>query len=379
MKIVFVCNEYPPRPHGGLGTFVQTVARGLSGRGHEVTVVGLGEADDDCTSEGIKVVTLRRSSLRYVGNLLSRVRLRRWIASRVKDGRVDVVEAPDYEGMLPFGVRNCAVVIRLNLSATSIWRQAGRKILKGISFYERRTLIANRNWIAASHYVFELTKAEFGIFPKRSVMIYNPVPPIPSCLPEKPDLPADFVLYASSISKRKGAIALAEAAREFLSSHPNLHLVYVGGGITVASGGGSIPIEEQIREVVGPELTKRVHFLGHVNRKNVLACMVRAKVFAFPSSLEALGIVVLEAMSCGLPVVCTKYPPGPEMVEDGVNGLLADPMSPRDLSEKITRLLDDPALAAKLAANARRIVAERFSLEKCIRETERFYEECLKG
>jgi glycosyltransferase involved in cell wall biosynthesis len=379
MKIVFVCNEYPPRPHGGLGTFVQTVARGLYGRGHEVTVVGLGEADNDCTSEGINIVTLGRNKLRYVGNLLSRIRLRRWVASRVKDGRVDVVEAPDYEGMLPLGIPNCAVVIRLNLSATSIWQQAGRKIPKGISFYERRTLVANPNWIAASHYVFELTKAVFGISPIRSEMIYNPVPPIPSCLPDKPDLPGDFVLYAGSLSKRKGAIVLAEAAREFLSSHPDLHLVYVGGGITMASGGGRRPIEEQIREAVGPKLTERVHFLGHVNRENVLACMVRAKVFAFPSSLEALGIVVLEAMSCGLPVVCTKYPPGPEMVEDGVNGLLADPGSPRDLSEKITRLLDDPVLAAQLAANARRIVAERFSLEKCITATERFYEECLKG
>jgi glycosyltransferase involved in cell wall biosynthesis len=88
-------------------------------------------------------------------------------------------------------------------------------------------------------------------------------------------------------------------------------------------------------------------------------------------------LVVLEAMSCGVPVVCTKNPPGPELVEHGVNGLLADPLVPDDFRNKIAYLLDHPDEAARLAENARLVVAERFSLDKCISSTERFYEECL--
>lgn len=374
MRIVFICNEYPPRPHGGIGTFVKTIAHGLHKKGHQVTVVGLADESMEEADCGIRVITLRRNPTRYLGNVISRLQLRRWLSEEAAGGRIDVIEAPDYMGLLPFGVKGCPVVIRLHLTSTSICLQAGRKLPLGISLYERYTLKANPNWIAVSDHVFDLTKSTFGLSPKRSVMVYNPVPAIPSFLADMPKLPSHFVLYASQVSKRKGALVLAEAAREFMIRYPNLHLVYVGGEI---STNGDRPISELIREAVGAEIARRVHFLGHLNREQVLTCMRRAKLLAFPSRLEALPLVVLEAMSCGLPVVYTKDPPGPEIVDDGTNGLLSDPGSPRDVCEKITRLLDDPELASRLATNAQRTVAERFSLQGCIEQTERFYEQCL--
>jgi glycosyltransferase involved in cell wall biosynthesis len=106
--------------------------------------------------------------------------------------------------------------------------------------------------------------------------------------------------------------------------------------------------------------------------------MARAKVFAFPSRLEALPLVVLEAMQMGLPVVCMKDAPGPEMIDDGADGLLADSRSTTDISAKISFVLDNPEAASRLAGNARRKVAERFSLEQCLTATERFYESCIR-
>jgi glycosyltransferase involved in cell wall biosynthesis len=67
------------------------------------------------------------------------------------------------------------------------------------------------------------------------------------------------------------------------------------------------------------------------------------------------------------------------MIEDGISGLLADPASAKDFSDKIGRLLDDPHLASRLALHARERVAERFSLDKCLEATERFYSECMSG
>lgn len=374
MRILFLCNEYPPRPHGGIGTFVQTIARGLYQRGHQVTVVGWAEANLEETDEGIRVVTLRRSNVRYLGNLISRLDLRRWLSARAKAGDVDVVEAPDYMGLLPFGVDGCPAVIRLHLSSTATCVHAGRRTPKGISLYERWTLANNRNWIAVSNYSLDLTRATFELSPERSALVYCPLPPSPLNLPEVPQSFTNYVLYAGQLSRRKGALVLAEAARDFLTHRPNLHLVYVGAGIAAE---GNRPISEQIREIVGPKLAERVHFLGHLDRAKVLAWMARARVFALPSRLETFGIVFLEAMSCGVPVVCMKSPPGPEIVEDGVTGFLADPTSPKDVAEKISWLLDDPALASGLAANAQRMVVERFSVKKCVEATERFYEECI--
>jgi glycosyltransferase involved in cell wall biosynthesis len=373
MRIVFICNEYPPRPHAGIGTAVQTIARGLSQKDHEVTVVGLGEANEESTDDHIRVVTLRRNKIRYIGNLISRLRLRRWLTARVKAGTADVIEVPDAEGLLPFPINGCVVVIRLHLSYTAASRVTGESVGPGISFYEKRTVKKNSNWIAVSDYIEDLTQATFDVSPKRSITVYNAVPPLPS-LPVVQGLPEKYILYAGHVCRRKGADVLAEAVREVMTQQPDLHLVYVGGIFN--EDGRSM--SEHIRDIIGPKLVERVHFLGRVDREKTLACMTHAKVFAFPSHVEACPLVVLEAMSCGVPVVFTKNPPGPEIVEDGVTGLLADPLSPKDFSEKILRILDDPSLARKLAENARKFVAWRFSVGKCIEATERFYVECLK-
>jgi glycosyltransferase involved in cell wall biosynthesis len=374
MKILFFCDEYPPRPHGGIGTFVEALTRGLKGRGHEITVVGLGSSMAESERDGVRVITLARSNVRYVGNLISRIRLRVYLQDFVRTQKIDIVEVPDYMGMLPFGVPGATVVVRLHLSLTAIRQNANKPKSRGIAFYEKRSLTANPNWIPVSHSVLDLTKDIFGLRPRRVRVVYNPTPPILGGLPNLDGLPAKFILYAGQVSKRKGAIVLAEAARDLLGRYEDLHVVYAGGPYPESEGD---QIRGQILSKVGPQFASRVHFLGHVTRDKVLAHMKKARVFVFPSSLEALPLVVLEAMNCGVPVVCTTIPPGPEMVEHEVNGLLADPRHPDDFRDKIVRILEEPELVARLTANARSILREKFSLDTCLRETEEFYKECL--
>jgi len=375
VKIAFVCSEYPPKAHGGIGTFVQTLARDLQRKGHEIVVVGLGDSEDEYQDGAVRVVTLRQNKTRFVGHLISRLRLRRWLAAHAKAGKIDIIEVPDYQGLLPFGVKDCPVVVRLHLSSAAMWLQSHGRVPKVIYFYEKQNLRANSQWIAVSQYILESTKEIFRISPERAMRIYNPAPSILEEVPSMDTLPRRYVLYAGLLSKRKGALVLAEAARELLAERPDLHIVYVGGDST-ENGVGSV--RERIVELVGVPLANRVHFVGRVGREKVIACMQRAAVFASPSILEAFGLVVIEAMNCGTPVVCAKVPPGPEIVEDGVTGLLADPASPRDFAEKIGRLLDEPGLAERLSGTARRRVAERFSLARCVEETEAFYRECLQ-
>jgi glycosyltransferase involved in cell wall biosynthesis len=374
LKITMVCNEYPPLPHGGIGTFVHTVAHGLAGRGHDMTVVGFGREYAESKDHGVRVVQLEGSGLPYVGNLFSRIRLRRWLSKRAKAKEVDIVEAPEFCGYLPFGVDGCPVVIRLHQSNTAMRIAAGQRPSPGISYYERRTLCRNPNWIGVSRNIVDITKKTFTASPEREAVIYNPVARPPASLPDMPELPEKFILYAGAVTRIKGALVVAEAARELLAKHHDLHLVYVGG---IRSD--EQDIAGRIAEIVGPGLMDRVLLLGHLGHDKVLACMRRARVFVFPSVLEALGLVVLEAMACGVPVVCTSQPPGPEIIEDGVTGLLAVPTSPSDFREKIALLLDDQGLASRIADNAKSAVFERFSLERCLDETERFYNSMIKG
>ena len=353
---------------------MQGLARGMSARGHQVTVVGLGEDDEEHWDGQIRVKSLRRVKWPRIGNLLSRMRLHRWLTSQVDAGRVDILEAPDCSGLLPFRIHGCVTVIRLHLTFSAENLLLNKRVSRGIFLYERRTLSKHRNWIAVSNYILDLTKSVFGVTPDRSTMIHNFVPMLPELPSDMPTLPSNYMLYAGLVGERKGAMVLAEAAREVLADRPDLHLVYAGG---ILKGSDGRPVSEKIEALVGPEFRSRVHFLGHLDRAKALACMRGARLLVLPSRLESFGLVVLEAMSCGIPVVYTKHPPGPEVVEDGVTGLLADPESPQDLCNKINQLLANPLFAARLGAKAREVVAEKFSLDKCVMATESFYQKCL--
>ncbi|MHB8899266.1 MAG: glycosyltransferase, partial [Thermoguttaceae bacterium] len=99
-----------------------------------------------------------------------------------------------------------------------------------------------------------------------------------------------------------------------------------------------------------------------------------AKVFAFPSKLESFGLVAAEAMACGVPVVYSNQHAGPELVDDGQTGLLADPFSSEDVAEKIQRILDNPDLGARLAERAKLAAQTKFSLGRCVDDSLKFYE-----
>lgn len=374
MKITFLCNEYPTTgPHAGIGTAVQTIAQGLSRRGHDVTVVGLGLVLKETNDKDVRVITLPRCTLPVVGNLVSRVVLKRWLSIQAKAGSIDIIEVPDSQGLLPFGIGGCPVVVRLHLTFASVRRVTGKGGGLGIAFFEWCTLRQNRNWIGVSNYVMDLTMKTFRLTAKKSAIVYNAVGPLPSDPIIVPDLPTRYVLYAGNVCKRKGADLLADAMRDVMVKHPDLHLVYVGG-VFIDQGR---MFSETISDILGPKVNDRVHFLGRLDREKTLTCMRSAKVFAFPSHIEACPLVVLEAMACGVPVVFSKNPPGPELIVDGTTGMLADPSRPKEFGEKISSILNDPMLASWLSQNAQKVITERFSINQCIDATERFYEECL--
>ena len=101
-------------------------------------------------------------------------------------------------------------------------------------------------------------------------------------------------------------------------------------------------------------LAGRVHFLGQ--RDDIPDLLAALDIFVLPSHSEGVSLALLEAMAAGLPVIATAVGGLPEVVTDGVNGLLIPPQDPEALAQALARLLDDPALAKKLGENARQHV-----------------------
>lgn len=146
----------------------------------------------------------------------------------------------------------------------------------------------------------------------------------------------------------KGFDVLTDAMRE------------VDGHATIIGEG---PLLEDLRQqAVSRGVADRVHFAGRLPRHEIKQLLHAARIFAFPSvnAAEAFGIVQIEAMAAGLPVVNTHLPTTVPMVaRDGLEALTVTPGNVRQLSQALTRLLDDPALARKLGdSGAKRAFGE---------------------
>jgi glycosyltransferase involved in cell wall biosynthesis len=141
------------------------------------------------------------------------------------------------------------------------------------------------------------------------------------------------------------------------------------------------PMEKAWRQVAQDEgLEDKVHFLGEASDDEVLTLYHAADIFVLPSTnrAETLGIVQIEAMACGLPVICTELGTGTSYVnQHEVTGLVTPPNDPGALVAAINRLLADPALRAQMGAAGLKRAQKEFSLEEMIRQTLAFYEEAL--
>lgn len=119
-------------------------------------------------------------------------------------------------------------------------------------------------------------------------------------------------------------------------------------------------------------LEEKVEFLGY--REDIPDILAATDVFVLPSLEEPFGRVLIEAMAMKVPVVATNVGGIPEIVEDGKSGFLVPPKDPKALAEKLLVLLKDDKMREEFGIQGRKIVEEKFTLEKHIKEIEKIYE-----
>jgi glycosyltransferase involved in cell wall biosynthesis len=196
-----------------------------------------------------------------------------------------------------------------------------------------------------------------GVDPRRFA-----VSPDPQGLRRELGIPPNSKLvgFVGALAAHKAPEDLVEA----LSGMPDsVHAVFAGTGRLAA----------RLRARARP-LGNRVHFLGH--RGDVPRLLRSIDAFCLPSHMEGLGTSVLDAMAAGTPVVAAAGGGIPEMVEDGVSGLLVVPGRPRELAAALERVLGEDVLRRRLiAGGAERVL--RFSADRMAEETIRVYREVL--
>ena len=373
MKICFVCGEYPPGPHGGVGTMTRVLARALVRSGHEVRVVGVYPPDyaalDFEDDLGVRVWRLRESSFRG-GWLLARYELYRTVAAWARRGEVDLVEGPDNRGWFAGWPRlPVPVVQRSNGSYSYFAHELGRAIDQTTFRLERWSYRRASAWAAVSHYTAAITARLFRLRKVRWPSCTIRWTFRSRCLPSPRDSP-NRAVYTGTLTAKKGIFGLIDAWPAVKLKCPSAEL-HVFGKDTCSEGGRSI--QQEMVERLPRELRGSVSFHGHVGADELYEALSTARVGVFPSYTEAFALAPLESMGCGCPTISTKLSSGPEEVRPEIDGLLVDPAKPDEISDAIVRVLQDGSPAERLGMAGRARVLGNFTVSALLPVNESFY------
>jgi L-malate glycosyltransferase len=360
---------------GGTENQVMTLCRSLDASRFDLEFAclrRLGPFVKEIDDRGIPLSEYRITSFYSVKALAQQAKFARHLAQR----GVQIVHAYNFYGNVfaipPARLARTPVVIAsirdLGLYLTPMQKRAQRYVCE---FADCILVNADavKDWLVSEGYDW-----------RRIVVIRNGVdtsrfsaPSDPAAIRHELGVPVDAPLVAvvSRLNRMKGLEQFLEAAAIVIRRHPDARFLVVG-----ETAPHHRPYLDELKS-----LATRLHIADHVIftglRSDVPALLASVNVAVMPSLNEALSNSLLESMAAGAPVVATRVGGTSEALVDGETGLLVPPGNVEALADSIGRVLAAPALAAALGQAARRLIADRFSVERMAETTELLYRELL--
>jgi glycosyltransferase involved in cell wall biosynthesis len=339
MRIAMIAPPWftvPPGGYGGVENVCADLVDGLVARGHDITLIGAGEAG---TRAGRFVATYAQPPSSRLGQPLPEVLHAASVARVLADREVDLVHDHTLAGPLLARGRTVPTVVTMHGPVTGepgrYYRELGDTVeLVAISEAQRRSA-PDLTWLGTVHNAVDVTT-----FPYRA---------------DK----GDELLFLGRLHPDKGAHLAIDAAR--------------GAGLPiVVAGKCSEPIErEYFRTQIQPRLGPDVTIFGSADAVAKRELLARSAALVFPILWdEPFGMVMIEAMACGTPVVALRRGAVPEVVLDGVTGVLCDEAGELPAAITAARLL--------APADCRAHVRSRFDVKAMVTGYESLYREALR-
>ncbi len=388
MRLLMLSWEFPPLGVGGLSQHVFEISRALAAEGCRVEVITAGGEDlpEKELMNGVKVWRVspyhagkERGFIDWVQRLNFAL-LEKGAMLCNRGGRFDLVHAHDW--LVAYAARALKHIytmpLLLTMHATEFGRNSGlhndeQRYISGIEWW-----LAYEAWkvICCSGYMREELHRAFQLPEEKVVVVANGIRPEAfetaggvSSLPEHLLNSGDkIIFYVGRLVVEKGVQVLLEAAPYVLRRFPEAKFVIAGTG----------PYGEHLKEKsVELGLGDRVYFCGYIDdgTRNELYRLASAAVF--PSLYEPFGIVALEAMVSGAPVIVSACGGLDEIVEHEVDGLKVPPGDAARLAREITRLLADENAAASLADKGYSKAVKNYSWKAVASQTAGIYREIV--
>lgn len=398
MNILYLCDEYPPGRHGGIGTAVQLLARQMVKNGHNVVVAGFCEwgygGEDEFIDEGVLVFRFRRIfsgslfhkrdklAVRVLYRLMRMTGALQWdiehslkkyhsfLEGLVEKYKIQVVEMPDFseygqscKSYIPFPKLSVPTIVKLHSNTTFLSKEFGRPLAQHVFEMDKQLIMQADAISSVSKYTAVKTKEYFG-YTREIEIIHNGIKlPVPDpSIPKDPNL----VIYTGALLAFKGIYQLLKAWNIVHSISPDAVLRVYGKGDIIKA-----------KKELSDSAVDSVVFGGHISRERLLSTLATAKIAVFPSYIESFAYGPMEAMSQNTATIYTKRVSGPELIHDGVDGLLIEPDDVQEIAEKLICLLNNNKENEAIAANGRDTIARKFSIEVIAAHNEVFYEKVI--
>ncbi|MEK6727624.1 MAG: glycosyltransferase family 4 protein [Candidatus Omnitrophota bacterium] len=359
MNILYIANHLNT---GGITSYLLILARGLKKRGHNIYLASSGGVKlPQFIEEGVNFVRIPIKTKQELSPkiILSMLKLH----GIIKKNNIDVIHSHSRTTQ----VLGC--LLSRSTGAAHIFTCHG--------FFKRRALRRifpcwGKKVIAISEQVKEHLINDFGVRKDDIVLIHNGIDvnsfkPVSGAKKEE----ARFKLGLSKgaligivarLSDVKGHVYLIEAFKKVLEKTPDAQLLIAGEGKMK---------DELVSLIQRFGINKSVYFIPEVeDTRDVLSAI---DVFVMPSLKEGLGLALMEAMACGLPVVGSDIGGIRSLIKNRVNGLLVKAADAEGLSKAISELLQNPEEAKSFGVEARAVINENFSESRMALETERVY------
>ncbi len=397
LNICLVSREYPPETGwGGIGTYTYHLAHGLSALGHQVHVVAQSlDINKDYRDGDVFVHRIAHRTVFYNKGSLKEFALRLEYSRRVngkiqeliKKYGIDIVEGPNLAGeafVYNFS-RKTALVTRLHTHFSEVidfigWNKT--LDLKLSCYLEDAVVLRSDLVLCSTRKHAETISWETGLSSKKIEIVPLGIPL--SDLKNEQRGNGDLkVLFVGRLEKRKGVQVLLKAIPHVLDAVPEAVFDIVGRDTFVNSdfvsfhGNQKESFKARLIEGLPEKYRAKVRFLGHVTDQALAEYYRACDVFVAPSLYESFGLIYIEAMGHGKPVIGCGVGGVPEVVKDGETGLLVPPEDPQRLACGIIQLLKDPEMRREMGQKARKHAESCFTRKLMAERTVAVYRKAI--
>jgi 1,2-diacylglycerol 3-alpha-glucosyltransferase len=364
-KVALISDWYFPKV-GGIEYSMHALAKTLAMHGHEVSIITRSYPDipEYCVRDGVSVIRIKCKPVLGQRRFLMPGAYKQ-LYFILKQGNYEIVNCHGLDS--PIGMSALVASRRLKIPVVITNHSLiGRPIYSPLLYLLGKMFLKNADAIIA---VSSAVEKDSKIMTSKPIYrIFNGVDSEDTTV--KDSLPFDtegkiIIATVARMTKKKGVQNIVYVAPSLLARYKNLMFVMVGDG----------PLRKKLEKMVEEKgLSKNFYFTGEVLRERVLGYLEQADIFALPSSDEAFGISILEAISKNVPVVAMNHSGVSDIIKNGVSGYLANNVT--EFTSCLQTLIENPALRTSFAHEANQGLSN-FDWDRIYEQTSQVYSKVI--